>query len=83
MVAFESTSLATRRSCLQGIDVVICAPMLVEGDVRLGRLMALDPEPVETEDSYWELMAPGRVRPDAVMFSGWLLHEISLSAAPA
>jgi hypothetical protein len=27
--------------------------------------------------------APGRVRPDAVMFSGWLLHEISLGAAPA
>ena len=82
MVAFESTSLAIQ-AALQGIGVVICAPMLVEEDVRLGRLVALDPAPVETEDYYWLLMAPGRVRPDAVMFSGWLLHEISLGAAPA
>ncbi len=79
-VAFESTSLAIQ-AALQGIGVVICAPMLVEEEVRQGKLVALDPAPVETEDYYWLLMPRGRVRPEAVMFSGWLLHEISLSAS--
>ena len=65
---------------VQGIGVVVCAPMLVEEEVRAGRLVALDPAPVDTEDYYWLLLPPGRVRPDAVLFSGWLLHEISLAA---
>lgn len=78
-IAFESTSLAIQ-AALQGIGVVICAPMLVEEDVRHGRLVALDPVAAETEDYYWLLMPPGRVRPEAVMFSGWLLREISLSS---
>ncbi len=78
-VAFESTSMAIQ-AALQGIGVVISSPMLVEEEVRQGRLVALDPVPVETEDYYWLLMPPGRVRPEAVMFSGWLMHEISLSA---
>jgi LysR family glycine cleavage system transcriptional activator len=80
VVAFESTSLAIE-AALQGIGVVICAPMLVEEDVRHGRLVPLDPKPVETDDYYWLLMAPGRARPDAAMFSGWLVHEMSLAAA--
>jgi LysR family glycine cleavage system transcriptional activator len=78
VVSFESTSLAIQ-AALQAIGVVVCAPMLVEEEVRLGRLVALDPVPVETEDYYWLLLPPGRVRPDAVLFSGWLLHEISLA----
>ncbi|HEV7267743.1 MAG TPA: LysR family transcriptional regulator [Falsiroseomonas sp.] len=79
VVSFESTSLAIQ-AALQGIGVVVCAPMLVEEDVRLGRPVPLDSVPVETEDYYWLLLPPGRVRPDAVLFSGWLLHEISLVA---
>ena len=76
IVAFESTSLAIQ-AALQGIGVVICAPMLVEEDLRAGRVVPLDPQAVQTEDYYWLLMPPGRARPEAVMFSGWLLHEIS------
>ncbi len=79
VVSFESTSLAIQ-AALQGIGVVIAAPMLVEEEVRHGRLVALDPVPVETEDYYWLLLPPGRVRPDAVLFSGWLMREISLAA---
>ena len=76
-VAFESTSLAIQ-AAIEGIGIVIVAPMLVEEEVREGRLVALCGAPVPTEDYYWLLMPPGRVRPEAVMFSGWLLHEMSL-----
>lgn len=82
MVAFESTSLAIQ-AALQGIGLVIAAPMLVEEELRLGRLVALDPQPVETEDYYWLLLPPGRVRPDAALFAGWLMHEISRAAPEA
>lgn len=77
MVSFESTSLAIQ-AAIQGMGVVIASPMLVEEDVREGRLAPLDDAPLQTEDYYWLLMPPGRVRPEAVMFCGWLLREISL-----
>lgn len=79
-VAFESTSLAIQ-AAIEGIGLVIAAPMLVEEDVREGRLVALSKGSVATEDYYWLLLPPGRVRPEAVMFSGWLLHEMSLQDA--
>ncbi|MGX9961806.1 LysR family transcriptional regulator [Roseomonas sp. F4] len=81
-VAFESTSLAIQ-AAIEGIGLVIVAPMLVEEEVRDGRLVALCEAPVATEDYYWLLMPPGRVRPEAVMFSGWLLHEMSLQTTRA
>jgi LysR family glycine cleavage system transcriptional activator len=76
VVSFESTSLAIQ-AAIQGMGVVIASPMLVEEDVRDGRLAPLDDGPLQTDDYYWLLMPPGRVRPEAVMFCGWLLHEIS------
>jgi LysR family glycine cleavage system transcriptional activator len=79
-VAFESTSLAIQ-AAIEGIGLVIAAPMLVEEDVREGRLVSLAGPAVATEDYYWLLLPPGRVRPEAVMFTGWLLHEMSLQAA--
>lgn len=80
VVSFESTSLAIQ-AAIQGMGVVIASPMLVEEDVREGRLAPLDDAPLQTEDYYWLLMPPGRVRPEAVMFCGWLLREISLQEA--
>lgn len=79
-VFFESTSLAIQ-SALEGMGVVICAPLLVREDVRQGRLVPLDDTPVDTEDYYWILLPPGRVRPEAMLFSGWLLHAMSASEA--
>jgi LysR family glycine cleavage system transcriptional activator len=77
LVFFESTSLAIE-AAIQGTGVVIASPMLVEDDVRGGRLVPLyDRAAVETEDYYWLLLPPGHARPEAVMFCGWLLHEIS------
>lgn len=78
-ISFESTSLAIQ-AAVEGMGVVICAPLLVHDDVHHGRLVALDAEPLATEDYYWLLLPPGRVRPEAVMFSGWLLHEVSHGA---
>ncbi len=75
-VAFESTSLAIQ-AALQGMGVAITAPAFVEAELRAGTLALLDPAPLETDDWYWLLLAPGRVRPEAAMFSGWLIHEIS------
>ncbi|MBR0663237.1 LysR family transcriptional regulator [Roseomonas hellenica] len=80
VVSFESTSLAIQ-AAIQGMGVVIASPMLVEEDVREGRLAPLGDTPLQTEDYYWLLMPPGRVRPEAVMFCGWLLREISLLEA--
>lgn len=81
VVSFESTSLAIQ-AAIQGMGVVIASPMLVEEDVRDGRLAPLDDAPLQTDDYYWLLMPPGRVRPEAVMFCGWLLHEISRQDTP-
>jgi LysR family glycine cleavage system transcriptional activator len=79
-VSFESTSLAIQ-AAIQGMGAVIASPMLVEEDVREGRLRPLDATPLETEDYYWLVLPPGRLRPEAVMFCGWLLREISLLEA--
>lgn len=76
LVFFESTSLAIQ-AAIEGMGVVIAAPMLVADAVRQGQLAPLADQALETEDYYWLLMPPGRVRPEAVMFSGWLLHEMS------
>jgi len=81
-VFFESTSLAIQ-AAIEGMGVVIAAPLLVAAAVRQGELVALEAPPLETEDYYWLLMPPGRVRPEAVMFSGWLLHEMSRGDAAA
>lgn len=75
-VAFESTSLAIQ-AALQGMGAAITAPAFVAEELRSGALALLDAAPLETEDWYWLLLAPGRVRPEAAMFSGWLIHEIS------
>lgn len=75
-VAFESTSLAIQ-AALEGMGVAIASPRFVANELRAGALALLDPEPLETEDWYWLLLAPGRVRPEAAIFSGWLIHEIS------
>lgn len=81
-VAFESTTLAIQ-AAIEGIGAVIVAPILVEDEVRAGRLVQLCGAPVPTEDYYWLLMPPGRVRPEAVMFAGWLLHEMSMQESRA
>ena len=65
------------QAAIEGMGVVIAAPMLVADAVRQGQLAPLADQALETEDYYWLLMPPGRVRPEAVMFSGWLLHEMS------
>ncbi|WP_158537132.1 LysR family transcriptional regulator [Humitalea rosea] len=75
-IFFESTSLAIE-AAIQGMGVVIASPMLVAEDVRLGRLIPVGAEPLDTQDFYWLLLPLGKVRPEAAMFSGWLLHEIS------
>jgi LysR family glycine cleavage system transcriptional activator len=75
-IAFESTSHAIQ-AALEGLGVVIAAPMLVEEDVRQGRLVPVLAGPIDTEDFYWLLMAPGRARPEAILFCGWLMQEIS------
>jgi len=76
LIFFESTSLAIE-AAIQGMGAAIASPLFTRDDARRGRLAPLGGPPVGTEDYYWLLMPPGRVRPEAAMFSGWLLHELS------
>lgn len=77
---FESTSLAVQ-AALEGLGAVIASPMLVAEDVRRRRLLRLAVEVVETADSYWLVMPPGRPRPGLQAFRAWLLDEIVAEAA--
>jgi LysR family glycine cleavage system transcriptional activator len=76
---FESTSLAIQ-AALEGMGAVIAPLLVVQDDLRHGRLVALAPEAVESGESYWLILPPGPVRPAALDFRRWLLQEIA--AAP-
>ncbi|MBL6456118.1 LysR family transcriptional regulator [Belnapia sp. T6] len=73
---FESTSLAVQ-AALEGLGAVIVSPMLVAEDVRRRRLLPIAPGVVDTVDSYWLVMPPGRPRPALQAFRAWLLEEIA------
>jgi LysR family transcriptional regulator, glycine cleavage system transcriptional activator len=76
---FESTSLAVQ-AALEGLGAVIVSPMLVAEDVRRRRLLRITAEVVDTADSYWLVMPPGRPAPALQAFRIWLLDEIAVDA---
>ena len=79
---FESTSLAVQ-AALEGLGAVIVSPMLVAQDVRQGRLLRITAAVVDTVDSYWLVMPPGRAIPALQAFRAWLLEEMAADAAAA
>jgi len=79
---FESTSLAVQ-AALEGLGAVIVSPMLVAEDVRRRRLLRVAAEVVNTVDSYWLVIPPGRPTPALQAFRAWLLDEIASESTAA
>lgn len=76
---FESTSLAIQ-AALEGMGAVIAPLLLVQNDLRAGRLVALAPEAVPTGERYWLILPSGSARPEAHDFCKWLLEEVAAEA---
>lgn len=77
---YESTSLAIQ-AALEGLGAVIAPPEFLAGELRARRLVALDQAPVATPDSYWLLLPPGRVAPQAEAFRAWIAEEMQATRA--
>jgi LysR family glycine cleavage system transcriptional activator len=71
------------QAALEGLGAVIVSPMLVVEDVRRRRMRRIAAEVVDTVDSYWLVMPPGRPTPALQAFRAWLLEEIETEAAAA
>jgi LysR family glycine cleavage system transcriptional activator len=77
---FESTSLAIQ-AALEGMGAVIAPLLVVQNDLRDGRLVSLATEAVPTGERYWLILPTGSVRRQAHDFCQWLLEEIAVEAA--
>lgn len=66
----------------EGQGIGLTARMLVEADLRAGRLVVLfDDVSVTPKTGYWLVRRPGRMRPSAAAFADWLRREAREDAA--
>lgn len=73
-MAFESTNFAIE-AAVKGLGAVIASPLLVERELRDGKLVQAHPAVVPTAESYW-LVLPSKPRQEAIAFRDWLLESM-------